>query len=45
VILLWKLLYRLFDNGDAGVEAQFHVASAEGRGSTGMESAMGGKSI
>ncbi|CAH0036161.1 unnamed protein product [Clonostachys rhizophaga] len=45
VILLWKLLYRLFDNGDAGVEAQFHVAPAEGRGSTGMESAIGGKSI
>ncbi|RBQ79037.1 hypothetical protein FVER53590_03633 [Fusarium verticillioides] len=31
VILVWKLLYRLFDNGDAGVEAKFQVASDETR--------------
>ncbi|KAM0344500.1 hypothetical protein ACHAPU_007473 [Fusarium lateritium] len=31
VILVWKLLYRLFDNGDAGVEAKFQVTSDEDR--------------
>ncbi|KAJ3459683.1 hypothetical protein MRS44_015756 [Fusarium solani] len=29
VILVWKLLYRLFDHGDAGVESEFRVAPAE----------------
>ena len=28
VILVWKLLYRLFDGGDSGVERKFEVASA-----------------
>ncbi|KAI8651647.1 MFS domain-containing protein [Fusarium keratoplasticum] len=32
VILVWKLLYRLFDHGDAGVESEFRVAPAEERG-------------
>ncbi|EEU41532.1 uncharacterized protein NECHADRAFT_54014 [Fusarium vanettenii 77-13-4] len=32
VILVWKLLYRLFDHGDAGVEAEFQVAPAEETG-------------
>ncbi|RSM14765.1 hypothetical protein CDV31_005347, partial [Fusarium ambrosium] len=32
VILVWKLLYRLLDHGDAGVEAEFRVAPAEEMG-------------
>ncbi|KAL2672728.1 hypothetical protein Neosp_013442 [[Neocosmospora] mangrovei] len=32
VILIWKLLYRLFDHGDSGVEAEFQVAPAEETG-------------
>lgn len=31
VILVYKLLYRLFDNGDAGVEAEFQVTSGGDR--------------
>lgn len=29
VILILKLLYRLFDNGDAGVEAKYDVSSRQ----------------
>ncbi|KFA50654.1 hypothetical protein S40293_04878 [Stachybotrys chartarum IBT 40293] len=29
VILVWKLLYRLFDHGDSGVEEEYQVASVE----------------
>ncbi|KAH7304204.1 major facilitator superfamily domain-containing protein [Stachybotrys elegans] len=29
IILVWKLLYRLFDHGDSGVEEKYQVASAE----------------
>ncbi|KAL6351909.1 hypothetical protein LRP88_14721 [Fusarium phalaenopsidis] len=32
VILVWKLLYRLFDHGDAGVESEFRVAPSEETG-------------
>ncbi|KAM5343933.1 hypothetical protein ACJ41O_012470 [Fusarium nematophilum] len=32
VILVWKLLYRLFDHGDAGVESKFRVAQGVERG-------------
>ncbi|KAI9150574.1 hypothetical protein HJFPF1_10348 [Paramyrothecium foliicola] len=31
VILVWKLLYRLFDHGDSGVEEELEVASPENR--------------
>jgi len=31
IILIWKLLYRLFDHGDAGVESKFRIALAEER--------------
>jgi hypothetical protein len=25
--LVWKILYRMFDNGDSGVEKKFELAS------------------
>ena len=32
VILVWKLLYRLFDGGDSGVEAKNDLNTSEDRG-------------
>lgn len=29
VILAWKLLYRLFDGGDSGVEKKYEIATTQ----------------